>query len=76
MWLSERKDPEKAINDTLKLLQLKYLDLYLDHWPSGNIYELNNVTYQQSIFDVWTKMESLVEKGLTRGIGCSNYKVY
>ena len=76
IWLSERKDPEKAIKDTLKLLQLKYLDLYLDHWPSGNIYEINNdVTYQQSIFDVWSKMESLVEKGLTRGIGCSNYNV-
>ena len=78
MWLVEREDPEKAIKDTLNLLQLTYLDLYLDHWPSGNIYETINNTitfHQQPIFDVWSKMESLVEKGLTRGIGCSNYNV-
>ena len=31
MWLVEREDPEKAIKDTLNLLQLTYLDLYLDH---------------------------------------------
>ena len=78
IWLFEREDPEKAIKSALNRLQLKYLDLYLDHWPSGNIYDrMNNcVEYrQQSIFDVWPKMESLVEKGLTRGIGCSNYNV-
>ena len=27
------------------------------------------------IFEFWPKMESLVEEGLTRGIGCSNYNV-
>ena len=78
IWLFEREDPEKAIKSALNRLQLKYLDLYLDHRPSGNIYDrMNNcVEYrQQSIFDVWPKMESLVEKGLTRGIGCSNYNV-
>ena len=30
---------------------------------------------QQSILDTRPKMESLVTKGLTRGIGCSNYNV-
>ena len=35
----------------------------------------NNIKEQESIFDVWPKMEELVNKGLTRSIGCSNYNV-
>ncbi len=76
LWVDHRGDPEKAIKDTLQKLNLEYLDLYLDHWPSGiNISDPNNIKGQESIFDVWPKMESLVDKGLTKSIGCSNYNV-
>ena len=76
IWITDKNDPEKAIKESLKKLQLKYLDLYLDHWPSGNDYtDINNIKRQVSIYDFWPKMESLVEKGLTRSIGCSNYNV-
>ena len=77
IWMEFRDDPEKAIKDTMKNLgDLDYLDLYLDHWPSGNNYEfINNIKKQVSIFDMWPKMEALVDKGLTKGIGLSNYNV-
>ena len=30
----EKDDPETALNNSLKRLQLNYVDLFLDHWPS------------------------------------------
>ena len=76
LWIDDRGNPEKALRATLQKLNLDYLDLYLDHWPSGiNISDPNNIKEQESIFDVWPKMEELVNKGLTRSIGCSNYNV-
>ena len=76
IWTEHKNEPEKAIKDTLQKLNLTYLDLYLDHWPSGNNYsDPHNVIKQVPIFDFWPKMESLVEKGLTKSIGVSNYNV-
>ena len=77
IWLEEKEHPEEAIRGTLNRLQLDYLDLYLDHWPCGIKYdELSGEKKKHpSIFEFWPKMESLVEEGLTRGIGCSNYNV-
>jgi D-xylose reductase len=76
IWVSERKNPERAIKGTLNLLQLKYLDLYLDHWPGGNDYSnRNQIEKQVPSYEFWPKMEELVEKGYTRSIGCSNYNV-
>ena len=76
IWLDDRNDPESAIRETLKKLHLDYLDMYLDHWPSGiNYTDPNNIKDQVPIFEFWPKMEELVDKGLTRSIGVSNYNV-
>jgi diketogulonate reductase-like aldo/keto reductase len=75
LWIEHKNDPEKAIKDTLSKLGLTYLDMYLDHWPSGNNYTQEGVVKRVSVFDLWPKMEDLVDKGLTKSIGCSNYNV-
>ena len=76
IWIDDRKDPEAALKRTLEKLQLNYIDLYMDHWPSGNNYnDPNNIKKQVPIFEFWPKMEALVEKGLARSIGVSNYNV-
>jgi len=76
IWIDDRRDPEAALRKTLEKLQLNYIDLYMDHWPSGNNYsDPNNIKYQVPIYEFWPKMEELVDKGLARSIGVSNYNV-
>uniref|UniRef100_A0A2P2NYA2 Uncharacterized protein MANES_13G023800 n=1 Tax=Rhizophora mucronata TaxID=61149 RepID=A0A2P2NYA2_RHIMU len=68
-----------ALKDSLKALQLEYLDLYLIHWPisskSGRITfpmpkdELLPMDFES----VWTTMEECQRLGLTRSIGVSNF---
>ena len=31
IWLNFKKDPEKALKETLEKLQLDYIDVYMDH---------------------------------------------
>ena len=75
MWLDEKEDPEKALKQSLERLQLSYVDLFLDHWPSGKCYNDKNNFKLISVRDIWPKMEKLVEENLTKSIGVSNYNV-
>ncbi|WP_270521500.1 aldo/keto reductase family protein [Megamonas funiformis] len=52
----------KALENSLKLLKLDYIDLYLMHWP-------NPETYLKS----WKEMEKLYEEKLIRAIGVCNF---
>ena len=74
-WIANKKDPESALKTSLNKLQLSYVDLYLDHWPCGKDYTGENKWEFVSVKDMWPKFESLVEKGLTKSIGVSNYNV-
>ena len=74
-WVTEKGDPEKALKSSLERLQLAYVDLYLDHWPCGKDYTGENKFENICVKDLWANFEKLVEQGLTKSIGVSNYNV-
>ena len=51
----------KAFENSLKRLQLDYIDLYLIHQPFGDVY------------GEWRAMEELYQQGKVRAIGLSNF---
>ncbi|KAK3671935.1 hypothetical protein LTR78_008110 [Recurvomyces mirabilis] len=62
--------PERGLETTLHNLGVGYLDLYHMHWPvSQSILGSNSIEYR----DTWSAMGLLLEKGLTRHIGVSNF---
>lgn len=54
-----------AFEESLRKLQLDYLDLYLIHWP---------VPAQGKYIDTWKALEELYKDGKIRAIGVSNFK--
>ena len=67
------EDVAAACRRSLRDLSLDYLDLYLVHWPlawrKGTVFCPADVT----ILDTWRAMEKLVDEGLVRAIGVSNF---
>jgi len=63
-------DIPSAIKASLSRLGISYLDLYLIHAPS-----FSKVNCKATKSEVWSKMETLVDQGLTKFIGVSNYRV-
>lgn len=55
------EDPEAAMEESFKKLQLDYIDLVLIHWPYGNYY------------NGWRCLEKYYKAGKIRAIGVSNF---
>ncbi|KAF7171888.1 hypothetical protein CNMCM6106_006242 [Aspergillus hiratsukae] len=86
LW-NTRHEPEhveEALEQTLRDLQVDYLDLYLIHWPVAFRYSTTTTqpvdaetglvdVIDVPIKDTWAAMEKLVEKGKVRSIGVSNF---
>lgn len=73
---------EGACRTTLKNLGLDYVDLYLIHWPmaykeDAELFptDANGKTAYSDVdyVDTWKAMEKLVELGLAKSIGISNF---
>jgi D-xylose reductase len=89
LWNTDHKKENvlPGFNKSLKDLGLKYLDLYLIHfpialkhvpvdkkYPAEWVYESEKMEFEKvPLFETWKGMEDLVEKKLTRFIGICNY---
>ena len=55
----------RAFEKSLEKLQTDYIDLYLIHWPKGEL-----------SVETWKAMEELYEQGRVRAIGVSNFLLH
>lgn len=85
------EDVEPILRETLASLQVSYLDLFLMHWPvsfgrapDGSIAKTPKDANGKVILDkalcedqlpTWRAMEEMVNKGLCRHIGVSNFNI-
>ncbi|EDV21632.1 uncharacterized protein TRIADDRAFT_50776 [Trichoplax adhaerens] len=86
LWntMHAKSDVRPAVEKTLSDLQLDYLDLYLIHFPSAFRKPESGVTVPRNddgsvqyadihYLETWQGMEELVQAGLVKAIGVSNF---
>jgi methylglyoxal/glyoxal reductase len=63
LWNDDTKFPEEALKESLRKLQLNYIDLYLIHWPVDDRIK------------TWEALEKFYTEGKCKAIGVSNFTV-
>ncbi|KAH7278370.1 hypothetical protein KP509_38G038200 [Ceratopteris richardii] len=66
-----------ALQNSLRALQLDYLDLYLIHWPirmkEGASEKESDRLMELDLKGTWRALEACVKQGLAKAIGVSNF---
>ncbi len=85
VWNDQHDNVIASCKQTLKDLQLDYLDLYFVHWPFSNYHapgcnvdsrSPNARPYSHEKFmHTWEQMELLVKEGLVKSLGTSNMTI-
>lgn len=81
LWGIHHDQVERACRETCTRLNVDCVDLYLLHFPVSFRYQSDDEKWPKSdddvldkdYIEVWTEMEKLVELGLTKSIGVSNF---
>ena len=79
----DKKDVEPAVNNTLKMLGVEKIDMYLNHWPWPNVHEPgcagehrnpNAVPYiHEEFMETWGEIIKQKKAGKIVDIGISNH---
>ncbi|MGN0844042.1 MAG: aldo/keto reductase [Kiritimatiellia bacterium] len=72
VWNTERgyDTTLRACEESLKRLQMDYLDLYLIHWPASS-FRFDD--WERINLETWRAMTRLYQEGVLRSIGVSNF---
>ncbi|KAF9584682.1 hypothetical protein BGW38_005579 [Lunasporangiospora selenospora] len=65
----------QAVQDSLRQLQVDYIDLYLIHWPGTAKLKLPNAQNAINRMESWRALEDLYHAKKLRSIGVSNYTI-
>ncbi|KPJ16305.1 1,5-anhydro-D-fructose reductase [Papilio machaon] len=66
-------DVEKSVRASLKRLDMDYVDLVLMHWPMS--ISVDGVDEKIDYLETYRGLEAVLQKGLTRAIGVSNFNL-
>lgn len=74
LWNADRgyDSALRACERSLRSLETDYLDLYLIHWPAKRTPDSDE--WQHINNDTWRAFERLLNEGMVRAIGVSNFK--
>ncbi len=65
LWNTDQTDPVGTLKQSLGLLELDYVDLYLIHWPAPG---------RDHYVQAWEGLVEAQKQGLVRAIGVSNFQ--
>ncbi|MCR5421938.1 MAG: aldo/keto reductase [Lachnospiraceae bacterium] len=73
LWIDEMgyNEAKRAIEKSLKRLDMDYVDIYMIHWPrqTGAL----NEDWKRLNIETWRAMEEMVDEGIVKRLGVSNF---
>lgn len=73
LWNADHHDPEGALDESLRKLDLDYVDLYLIHYPVNLEDKVPAQPHHYDYLETYKKMQKLVTSGKAKSIGISNF---